>query len=100
MGSAIAGRYLAAGYPTTVWNRTPGRAPQLDELGARRAARGPTRNLRRQDRFLRAGRVGRRGRRRPRRARGARARPGRRAAPRRPPPRAHPRKRPTPPPGV
>ncbi|MBF6545032.1 NAD(P)-dependent oxidoreductase [Nocardia brasiliensis] len=38
MGSAIAGRYLAAGYPTTVWNRTPGRAPQLDELGARRAA--------------------------------------------------------------
>uniref|UniRef100_UPI002458170E NAD(P)-binding domain-containing protein n=1 Tax=Nocardia brasiliensis TaxID=37326 RepID=UPI002458170E len=27
MGSAIAGRYLAAGYPTTVWNRTPGRPP-------------------------------------------------------------------------
>ncbi|KIA59638.1 NAD(P)-dependent oxidoreductase [Nocardia vulneris] len=38
MGSAIAGRYLAAGYPTTVWNRTPGRAPQLDERGAHRAA--------------------------------------------------------------
>ncbi|WP_280466278.1 NAD(P)-binding domain-containing protein [Nocardia brasiliensis] len=38
MGSAIAGRYLAAGYPTTVWNRTPGRAPQLGALGARPAA--------------------------------------------------------------
>ncbi|WP_280449093.1 NAD(P)-binding domain-containing protein [Nocardia brasiliensis] len=34
MGSAIAGRYLAAGYPTTVWNRTPGRAPPEGEQGA------------------------------------------------------------------
>ncbi|WP_280404707.1 NAD(P)-binding domain-containing protein, partial [Nocardia brasiliensis] len=39
MGSAIAGRYLAAGYPTTVWNRTPGRgAPG----GGRGAAPPPT----------------------------------------------------------
>ncbi|MEV6561936.1 NAD(P)-binding domain-containing protein [Nocardia sp. NPDC051756] len=37
MGSAITERYLRAGYPTTVWNRTPGRAAHLDELGAGRA---------------------------------------------------------------
>ncbi|KAA8886502.1 NAD(P)-dependent oxidoreductase [Nocardia colli] len=37
MGSAIAERYLRAGYPTTVWNRTPGRAAHLDDLGAERA---------------------------------------------------------------
>ncbi|WP_378737401.1 NAD(P)-dependent oxidoreductase [Nocardia brasiliensis] len=37
MGAAIAEVYLRGGYPTTVWNRSPGRAPQLDELGAVRA---------------------------------------------------------------
>ncbi|WP_410785753.1 NAD(P)-dependent oxidoreductase [Kribbella sp. C-35] len=39
MGTALARAFLAAGHPTTVWNRTPGRSPELDtELGAIRAA--------------------------------------------------------------
>ena len=36
MGSALARAFLAAGHPTTVWNRTPGRAPELE--GVTRAA--------------------------------------------------------------
>ncbi|QNE19010.1 NAD(P)-dependent oxidoreductase [Kribbella qitaiheensis] len=38
MGTALARAFLAAGHPTTVWNRTPGRSPELDGLGAVRAA--------------------------------------------------------------
>lgn len=39
MGTALARAFLSAGHPTTVWNRTPGRAPELDaQLGATRAA--------------------------------------------------------------
>lgn len=34
MGSAIAGTLLAAGHPTTVWNRTPERAAPLVDAGA------------------------------------------------------------------
>ncbi len=30
MGTALARAFLAAGHPTTVWNRTPGRSPELD----------------------------------------------------------------------
>ncbi|MFG1621042.1 NAD(P)-dependent oxidoreductase [Kribbella sp. NPDC049227] len=37
MGTALARTFLAAGHPTTVWNRTPGRSPELDALGAVRA---------------------------------------------------------------
>ncbi|WP_344144633.1 NAD(P)-dependent oxidoreductase [Kribbella yunnanensis] len=37
MGTALAQAFLAAGHPTTVWNRTPGRSPELDALGAVRA---------------------------------------------------------------
>ncbi|MGZ0150952.1 NAD(P)-dependent oxidoreductase [Kribbella sp. WER1] len=37
MGTALARAFLAAGHPTTVWNRTPGRSPELDQLGAARA---------------------------------------------------------------
>ena len=37
MGTALARAFLAAGHPTTVWNRTPGRSPELDDLGATRA---------------------------------------------------------------
>lgn len=37
MGTALAKAFLAAGHPTTVWNRTPGRSPELDELGVGRA---------------------------------------------------------------
>lgn len=29
MGSALAAAFASAGHPTTVWNRTPGRAPEL-----------------------------------------------------------------------
>ncbi len=36
IGAALAELFLRNGHPTTVWNRTPGKAPQLDELGARR----------------------------------------------------------------
>jgi 3-hydroxyisobutyrate dehydrogenase-like beta-hydroxyacid dehydrogenase len=38
MGSALAGALLEAGYPTTVWNRSPGRAEDLLARGARAAA--------------------------------------------------------------
>ncbi|GAA1972140.1 NAD(P)-binding domain-containing protein [Kitasatospora viridis] len=34
MGGALAGAFLTAGHPTTVWNRTPGRAGALAERGA------------------------------------------------------------------
>ncbi|WP_327637863.1 NAD(P)-binding domain-containing protein [Kribbella sp. NBC_00482] len=34
MGTALARAFLAAGHPTTVWNRTPGRAPELDAVRA------------------------------------------------------------------
>ena len=34
MGTALARAFLAAGHPTTVWNRTPDRSPELDALGA------------------------------------------------------------------
>ncbi|NBE51357.1 NAD(P)-dependent oxidoreductase [Streptomyces boluensis] len=37
MGQAIAGAFLAAGHPTTVWNRSPGKGEQLVERGAVRA---------------------------------------------------------------
>ncbi|MFC3999089.1 NAD(P)-dependent oxidoreductase [Nocardiopsis sediminis] len=38
MGAALAGAFLAAGHPTTVWNRSPGKAGPLVERGARHAA--------------------------------------------------------------
>src|SRR5688572_8184148 len=38
MGAPIAGRLLAAGFPLTVWNRSPERAKPLVEKGARLAA--------------------------------------------------------------
>ena len=34
MGSAMAANIVRAGFPLTVWNRTPGRAPELADLGA------------------------------------------------------------------
>lgn len=37
MGSKMAETFLAAGHPTTVWNRTPGRAAQLVAAGATEA---------------------------------------------------------------
>lgn len=38
MGTALARAFLAAGHPTTVWNRTPGRSPELDAVRAATAA--------------------------------------------------------------
>ncbi|MFC8275035.1 NAD(P)-dependent oxidoreductase [Streptomyces sp. NPDC057271] len=38
MGSALADAFLAAGHPTTVWNRTPAKADALVARGAVRAA--------------------------------------------------------------
>jgi 3-hydroxyisobutyrate dehydrogenase len=38
MGAAMAANLARAGFEVVVWNRTPGRAPELDELGIRRAA--------------------------------------------------------------
>ncbi|MEV4946273.1 NAD(P)-binding domain-containing protein [Streptomyces sp. NPDC053755] len=38
MGAALAGAFLAAGHPTTVWNRTPAKADPLVARGAARAA--------------------------------------------------------------
>ncbi|MEV7551727.1 NAD(P)-binding domain-containing protein [Amycolatopsis sp. NPDC089917] len=38
MGAALARAFLAAGHPTTVWNRTASKADPLVALGARRAA--------------------------------------------------------------
>jgi 3-hydroxyisobutyrate dehydrogenase len=37
MGSGMAGRLLGAGYPLTIWNRTPGKAQALEARGARLA---------------------------------------------------------------
>ncbi len=36
MGAAMAANVVRAGFETSAWNRTPGRAPELDELGVRR----------------------------------------------------------------
>jgi 3-hydroxyisobutyrate dehydrogenase-like beta-hydroxyacid dehydrogenase len=38
MGRALAGAFLAAGHPTTVWNRSPGRADDLVAAGATEAS--------------------------------------------------------------
>lgn len=38
MGRALAGAFLAAGFTTTVWNRTPGRDAELLDRGAHTAA--------------------------------------------------------------
>ncbi|MFF2850260.1 NAD(P)-dependent oxidoreductase [Streptomyces sp. NPDC058001] len=38
MGRALAGAFLRAGHPTTVWNRSPGRADELVAEGAHGAA--------------------------------------------------------------
>ncbi|QCX79232.1 3-hydroxyisobutyrate dehydrogenase [Streptomyces sp. YIM 121038] len=38
MGSALAGAFLDAGHPTTVWNRSPGKGEDLVARGAVRAA--------------------------------------------------------------
>ncbi|MGP4114832.1 NAD(P)-dependent oxidoreductase [Streptomyces sp. 4N509B] len=38
MGSALAGAFVGAGHPTTVWNRTPEKATPLVALGATRAS--------------------------------------------------------------
>ncbi|WP_367045050.1 NAD(P)-binding domain-containing protein [Streptomyces sp. Je 1-332] len=38
MGQALAGAFLKAGHPTTVWNRTPGKGDDLVAAGATRAA--------------------------------------------------------------
>jgi 3-hydroxyisobutyrate dehydrogenase len=38
MGSAMAANLARAGFAVTAWNRSPGRAPELDALGIRRAA--------------------------------------------------------------
>jgi 3-hydroxyisobutyrate dehydrogenase len=38
MGAFMAANIVQAGYPLTVWNRTPGRASELTTLGAREAA--------------------------------------------------------------
>ena len=38
MGTAMAGHLVRAGHPTTVWNRTSGRAAELVAAGAREAA--------------------------------------------------------------
>jgi 3-hydroxyisobutyrate dehydrogenase-like beta-hydroxyacid dehydrogenase len=38
MGRALAGEFLRAGHPTTVWNRTPSAADELVARGASRAA--------------------------------------------------------------
>ena len=37
MGSGMAGHLLDAGYPLTIWNRTPGKAQALQARGARLA---------------------------------------------------------------
>jgi 3-hydroxyisobutyrate dehydrogenase len=38
MGAAMAANLSRAGFGVTAWNRTPGRAPELDALGTRRSA--------------------------------------------------------------
>jgi 3-hydroxyisobutyrate dehydrogenase len=37
MGAAMAANLARAGFAVTAWNRTPGRAPELDDLGVSRA---------------------------------------------------------------
>jgi 3-hydroxyisobutyrate dehydrogenase len=37
MGAAMAANLVRAGFAVTVWNRSPGRGPELDDLGATRA---------------------------------------------------------------
>src|SRR3954447_5114052 len=37
MGAAMAGNLARAGFAVTAWNRSPGRAPELDERGVNRA---------------------------------------------------------------
>src|SRR3954454_154247 len=37
MGAAMAANLARAGFAVTAWNRTAGRAPELDELGVARA---------------------------------------------------------------
>ena len=37
MGAAMTANLARAGHPVTAWNRTPGRAPELDALGVTRA---------------------------------------------------------------
>lgn len=38
MGAAMAANLARAGFAVTAWNRSPGRAPELDDLGVQRAA--------------------------------------------------------------
>jgi len=38
MGAAMAANLARAGFAVIAWNRSPGRAPELDELGIERAA--------------------------------------------------------------
>src|SRR5204863_7066115 len=38
MGAAMAGNLARAGFAVTAWNRSPGRAPELDELGVTRGS--------------------------------------------------------------
>src|SRR3954470_13859267 len=38
MGAAMAGNLARAGFAVTAWNRSPGRAPELDGPGVTRAA--------------------------------------------------------------
>ena len=40
MGRGMVGNLLAAGYPVTVWNRTPERCGPLVANGAQQAGRG------------------------------------------------------------
>ena len=47
MGAAMAANLARAGFGITVWNRTPGRAPELDELGVPAAPRRRPRSPRR-----------------------------------------------------
>ena len=76
MGAAMAANLARAGFEVTVWNRTPGRAPELDELGRpARGHAGRSRGGERRRRHLRLGHARRRGRpvRPGRRRRGARS---------------------------
>ena len=63
MGAAMAANLARAGFPVTAWNRTPGRAPELAELGVTMAAPPATAGLGGgHRRHLRLGHAGRRGR--------------------------------------
>jgi len=46
MGRPMAGRVLAAGYPVTVWNRTPDKARSLADQGATVAPAASARSAR------------------------------------------------------